>query len=116
MKIICIAILGASLHLLGWAAPSVFPKDVSTFLEDRELCDHWRGEYGFDDERQADINWSVCRSCPGTDAKLANLKKKYRANTKIIEKLGELESKIEGATKAEVKQICKNTRKPKWMK
>ncbi len=114
MKFTVISLLIGSLHLSGWAAPSQFPKDVAAFLAERESCDHWRGEAGYDDERQADINWSICQSCTGTDAKLAILKKKYRASRVIVEKLDELEPQIEPQDKAAAKQFCSSTRKPKW--
>lgn len=102
-------------HTAG-AASSALPKDVSTFLEQRESCDHWRGEYGYDEERQADINWAICQSCSGTDSKLASLKKKYRANARIMKKLNELDEKIEPKDKADTKRFCLGTRKPEWMK
>jgi hypothetical protein len=114
MKFTYILPLIGSLHLSGWAAPSEFPKDVAAFLSERESCDHWRGEPGYDDERQADINWSICQSCLGTDAKLAGLKKKYRSSKLVMEKLGEFEPQIESKDKAAAKRFCSGTRKPKW--
>ena len=90
--------------LLFICAPALsadaLPKDVSSFLQLRESCDHWRGEYGYDEERQADINWSICQACPGTDAKLAKLKRKYKSQENIIAKLNELESEIEPKDKS----------------
>ncbi len=114
MKFTYISLLIGFVHLSGWAAPSEFPKDVAAFLAERESCDHWRGEPGYDDERQADINWSICQSCRGTDAKLAGLKKKYRGSKLVTEKLGEFESQIEPKDKAAAKRFCSGTRKPKW--
>ena len=97
-------------------ATDVLPKDVSTFLELRESCDHWRGEYGYDEERQADINWSICQSCPGTDAKLAKLKRKYRGQENILAELNGLEPQIEPKDKAAAQLFCKKIRKPEWYK
>lgn len=114
MKVFSVAVFIAFLPLLGWAAAQEFPKDVLTFLDERESCDHWRGEDGYDKERQADINWSICQSCPGTDAQLAKLKKKYRTNKAIFDKLSELEENIEPKDKAAAKQFCQTTRKPNW--
>lgn len=110
-----VALCIASVYQLGLAAPSGFPKEIDDFLAERESCDHWRGEAGYDQERQADINWSVCQSCTGTDAKLKALKTKYRSNEKILEKLNELESQIEPKDKAAAKRFCRATRKPKWL-
>jgi hypothetical protein len=92
------------------------PKEVYGFLELRKSCDHWRGEFGYDKERQADIDWSVCQSCQGTDAELARLKKKYRSNTTAMAALDELDEKIEPKDKAAARRFCKSTRKPKWEK
>ncbi len=105
----------AGAYHLGWAVPSSFPKEIDNFLADRESCDHWRGEAGYDQERLADINWSVCQSCTGTDAKLKELKKKYRSHAKILEKLNEFEPQIEPKDRAAAKRFCQGTRKPKWM-
>ena len=114
MRFFCLFILLCiSYHSL---AEDALPKDVSSFLELRESCDHWRGEYGYDKERQADINWSICQSCSGTDAKLAKLKHKYKNQENILTKLNELESEIEPKDKSAARQFCKKTRKPEWYK
>ena len=49
------------------AEPAALPDDVSAFLAERESCDHWRGEEGYDAARRAEISWSVCQYCAGTD-------------------------------------------------
>ncbi len=92
------------------------PVEVEKFLELRESCDHWRGESGYDKERQADIDWSICQSCQGTDTELARLKKKYSANAKVMDALHVFEPKIEPNNKAAAKRLCKTTRKPKWQR
>ncbi|BCM25372.1 hypothetical protein [Methyloradius palustris] len=96
------------------SAETPLPTDVSSFLELRESCDHWRGEYGYDKDRQSDIDWSICQSCPGTDAKLAKLKRKYKNQESVMIKLNDLESKIESKDKAATLKFCKTTRKPEW--
>jgi hypothetical protein len=116
MKSGFVAALLVILAGLGQAAPTNFPKDVSDFLSRRESCDHWRSEAAYDDERAADIAWSSCQACQGTDAQLARLKKKYRTNAKIMEELDALDSRIEPDDKAAAKEFCRNTRKPKWLK
>ncbi|MFZ6755325.1 hypothetical protein ACO0KY_18335 [Undibacterium sp. Dicai25W] len=93
-----------------------FPDDVTAFLADREVCNHWRGEDGYDAERQADIDWAICTTCQGTDTKLSLLKKKYRGNKDVLEKLNQLEPKIEPEDKAATKEFCKKTRKPAYQK
>ena len=90
------------------------PVEVKKFLERRESCDHWRGESGYDTERQADIDWAICQSCQGTDAELASLKRKYKAYVDVMGSLGELEAEIEPKDKVATKRFCNGTRKPKW--
>lgn len=99
--------------MFGLAAEQKLPKDVSTFLEERESCDHWRGEEGYDKERRTEIDWSICQSCPGTDSKLALLRKKYLANRATIDKLSQLELKIESDDKAASERFCHSLKKPK---
>lgn len=96
------------------AAPAPFPRDVRDFVATRESCDHWRGEVGYDDERKAEIDWATCQACQGTDAKLAGLKRKYRNNARITEKLGEFDPKIELGNKAIAREFCRSTKRPEW--
>ena len=116
MKPGVVASLLAIVAGLGQAAPTAFPKDVSDFLSRRASCDHWRGEDGYDDERKADIAWASCQACQGTDAQLASLKRKYRTNAKVMAELDVLDSKTEPDDKAATKELCRHTRKPKWLK
>lgn len=88
------------------------PGDLRQFLERREECDHWRGEAGYDKERQRDIDRGVCRTCTGTDAELARLKKKYKANPAVMDVLDELEEKIEHPDRAAAKRFCRGLRQP----
>lgn len=99
--------------IFGLAAEQKLPEEVTTFLDQRESCDHWRGEEGYDKERRAEIDWSVCQSCPGTDSKLAVLKKKYRANKVVMDKLFELEPAIEPDDKGATMRFCRSLKKPK---
>jgi hypothetical protein len=94
------------------AEPAALPDDVSAFLAERESCDHWRGEEGYDAARRAEISWSVCQYCAGTDRKLANLKKKYRSSKRVMEKLTELEPHIEPNP---APRQCRGSRKTRWV-
>lgn len=97
----------------GLPAPAAeHPDDLRQFLERREECDHWRGEVGYDRERQRDIDRGVCRTCTGTDADLARLKKKYRANPGVMDVLDELEEKVELPDKAAPRRFCQRLRQP----
>ncbi|MGM9482063.1 hypothetical protein ACS5PN_12825 [Roseateles sp. NT4] len=106
------AALLLSASLGAWAAPSPLPKEVQTLVDQREACDHYRGQRGFDAERQKDIDWSVCQSCPGTDAELARLKQKYKGNAHVTQALAGLEPRVEPDDKAAQAKFCQATRKP----
>jgi hypothetical protein len=95
------------------AEPAPFPRDVREFLAIRESCDHWRGEEAYDEERKAEIARATCETCQGTDAKLAGLKRKYRTDARIIEKLSEFDPKIEPDNKATPRDFCRRMMKPK---
>jgi len=114
MKVITVAVALLFMQVGFAAETKALPRDVSAFVERRESCDHWRGEFGYDAERQADIDWSLCRACTGTDAQLARLQKKYRENAVVMEKLSTFEAVIELQDKSEARRHCSKTRKPKW--
>ena len=72
-----------------------WPADVATFIEQRDLCDHFRGEEPYDEERRKFLEKNIVELCTGTDSKLANLKEKFRGNSAIIERLSLYEEDIE---------------------
>jgi hypothetical protein len=71
------------------------PSDVVKFMEDRDICDHWRGEEPYDDERAKAIEEAWQASCPGTDKALALLRAKYKSNQAVLKALAGYEDKIE---------------------
>jgi hypothetical protein len=71
------------------------PADISTFIEKRESCDHFRGEEAYDAERKAFINAQLEINCKGTDKNLSDLKKKYAQNPEIVKSLQQYEENIE---------------------
>jgi len=73
-----------------------FPKDVSDFVESRCYCDHFRGEPGYDKERQDYINKMTMKYCTGSDRRLKELRNNYAKDVSIIAKLNGYEDKIEG--------------------
>lgn len=103
-----------ALALPAWSAPDPLPKEVQDFVTRRESCDHWRGEDGYDAERQKDIDWSLCQACTGTDAELTRLKRKYRGSVPVTQALAGFEPRIEPADKAARARFCQTTRKPDW--
>lgn len=82
------------------------PSDLRKFIEQREACDHWRGESGYDDERQLQINRAVCETCPGTDAQLRRLKLKYARNADAMKALEGFDQEIEAKDKKAVRRFC----------
>jgi hypothetical protein len=90
--------LGAAAH----AADGRLPPEVEAFVRDRELCDHFRAEPFEGDspaqiERRAFVFESLEIYCPGTDRRLAALKRRYRDNPEIMRRLGQYEERAEGA-------------------
>lgn len=72
--------------------------DAREFIIKRQGCDHFRGEPGYDAERQKFINEQTTRLCKGTDAELRHLREKYKNKPETIRALAEFEECIEYAT------------------
>ena len=71
------------------------PIDVERFIEQRDGCDHFRGEYPYDDERRKFMQRNLQELCTGTDKTLAQLRKKYKTRPDVIDKLNDYEPQIE---------------------
>jgi hypothetical protein len=82
------------------AAPTL-PAEVRAFIDDRDGCDHFRGEpwSSGDDpdikERREFIFENIRKLCTGTDKRLASLRKKYRGNLTVLKQLRQYEDTIE---------------------
>jgi hypothetical protein len=82
-------------------AAESLPADVQSFIDTRQACDHFRGEpWNLGDEpeikrRREFILETIKKYCTGTDKRLAELRRKYADNPKIIERLREYEDHIE---------------------
>ena len=87
---------GSSLALVAACAGSPTP-DLATFLERRAACDHFRGEVPDppDAERMREIEQRMAATCTGTDAQLAQLKKRYRDDPVVTRQLAAFEPQIE---------------------
>ncbi|WP_293983107.1 hypothetical protein [Sphingobium sp.] len=72
-----------------------FPREVTTFMVDRDGCDHFRGEQPHDAERRAYIAENVAELCTGTDARLAMLRRRYAADPAVTAALRSYEDRIE---------------------
>ena len=102
MKSISIQLLFAfcSTTFMGSAiSAEKLPSDFQKFVQDRDFCDHMRGEYpDFDPEHPEDMDTAIAaieKACKGTDARLTALKIKYAKKPAMMSKLNEYESDIE---------------------
>lgn len=97
----------ATLFLCGITSVAVaegrtLPKEVKSFIAERNICDHFRGE-PFEGnspeqiERRKFIADSLDIYCSGTDKRLAALKRRYKRNPEAMSKLNQYEERIEGA-------------------
>jgi len=84
---------------LGHAAEKEYvPKltgDVEKFKERRDLCDHFRGEDPYDEQRKKFLEENLKKYCTGTDKELASLKAKYKNNKTLMKVLEKYDEKIE---------------------
>lgn len=92
-------ILATTLLLIaqvGFAAENVsLPADVQSFIESRELCEHFRQEDPYDQQRREFLQKQIAKHCIGTDKALDALKEKYKDHGSVIEALSKYEVNIE---------------------
>lgn len=80
-------------------ADNLLPRDVQKFVDRREGCDHMRGEIPDPSEkrRMNEVAREINKLCAGSDKELAQLKRKYAANSTIMQILMQFEAGIEAA-------------------
>lgn len=93
------------LTIVLFASPAVvgaaeLPPDVQAFIVDRELCDHFREEPADGgtpehDRRREFVRESIEIHCPGTDRRLAALKRRYANDPAVSVRLAGYEPRIE---------------------
>jgi hypothetical protein len=72
------------------------PVDVTQFIENRDTCDHFRGEpYEHDESRRAFVEKQLNTYCTGTDTELVKLKQRYSDNPPILRRLNSFETCVE---------------------
>lgn len=78
-------------------AAEPLPHDVLQFIEQRDSCEHFRGEIPEPEEgeRMQEVSRQFDKYCRGTDRKLAALKRKYSKDAAVRKRLAEYELKIE---------------------
>lgn len=79
------------------SAAEKLPTDVAKYVEQREGCDHFRGEVPDppDAQRMREIEREIRELCTGTDKELVKLKRKYAKDQAIMTRLNEFEENIE---------------------
>lgn len=77
------------------AAGAPFPDEVTTFMVDRDGCDHFRGETPYDEERRVYLAQSVAELCTGSDARLAWLRERYATDPVVTAALSGYADRIE---------------------
>ena len=95
----CLIFLAACSHASALTPPRL-PSEVRAFIEERNLCDHFRGEPSEGDspeevERRQFLIDSLDIYCAGTDRRLAALKRRYKANPAVMRRLNEFEEHLE---------------------
>ena len=88
----------------SFANDSQIPSEVSDYLHERSLCEHFRGEPHEGNspeqiERRKFIFESLEIYCAGADRRLAALKRRYKDNAIVNEKLNAFEEQIESHDK-----------------
>ena len=93
----------ALVWLLPVLAQQPMPDDVTAFIEQRTLCDHFReepwpeGGSTEEAERRAVISQQIKRYCAGSDESLRSLKERYRDDRVVMQQLEKFETTIEHA-------------------
>jgi hypothetical protein len=77
------------------SASTELPDEVKQFQKDRDLCDHFRGEDGYDQERRKFLHEQMKTYCTGSDDKLSRLRLKYQNNKAVLNSLKNYEDRIE---------------------
>ena len=78
------------------ATPALaLPPDAAKFREERELCDHFRGEEPYDAQRRRELEQQLNRYCKGTDARLAALRARYADQPRVIDALKDFDAQVE---------------------
>jgi hypothetical protein len=86
---------GLLLGMTACQSGTALPDDVRDFVARRDQCDHFRGEETENEKRQAFLDEQLKKYCAGTDAQLAQLKKKYAGQAAVGKALSRFDPRIE---------------------
>jgi hypothetical protein len=84
----CLALLFSALSAIS---RDYLPRDVQRFVDRREGCDRIRG----DKDGKNEVSRELRKLCGGTDMELVQLKRKYAANSTIMQILNQFDAGIE---------------------
>lgn len=73
-------------------------QEARVFIIQRQGCDHFRGEHGFNEQRQKFLNEQIEKLCAGTDRHLAQLRSRYTGSPETIKALADFQDCIEYAS------------------
>jgi hypothetical protein len=79
-------------------ANTILPRDVTRFIDRRDLCEHFMGEEAYNAERLVFLNTALARTCTGSNTKLKKLRIKYGRNAMVINALKNYDGDIEPET------------------
>jgi hypothetical protein len=82
--LVCLVLMMPSLSAM---AQNYLPRDVQRFVDRRSDCDNVR--------RMKEAQRDMPKACAGTDRELVQLKRKYAANSTIMQILNQFEAGIE---------------------
>ncbi|MFZ6713122.1 hypothetical protein [Undibacterium sp. TC9W] len=88
-------VAGVMMVDVAHAAPPAQPADVREFVVRRDTCDHLRGEDPGEGKNRAAFDARIDKACKGSDAQLAALKRKYKADKTVMSLLSAYDAQIE---------------------
>jgi hypothetical protein len=93
----CFVYLALLLSALPALGQDYLPRDVQRFVDRRERCNHMRGEIPDPSEklRMNEVSRELRKLCGSTDKELVQLKKKYAANSTIMQILNQFDIGME---------------------
>lgn len=76
-------------------AMAVLPPAIVAFQQQRDACDHFRGEEPYDKQRAAFLKAQLAKTCKGSDKALAALRKRFANDPEALAALKGYEDRIE---------------------
>jgi len=87
MKTKIAALIASLLVSTATLAKGPVPKDVRTFIDNADACEHFAGEFdgGLSKQRQKEIERGVVRYCQPAQKQLKRLTEKYKNDPRLTE-------------------------------